>query len=104
MLAAAGEGAILADQRGPGRQSSVAVERGQNDPLKVAERFSLTRYRTSEIMRARQSTRTAQQGCGAVAAGQLDTEDEADGGSSQPLFLGCQMLTGALGLARQGPC
>src|SRR5664279_5080077 len=68
--------------------------------MKVAERSSLTRCRTLEIMRARQATRTAQQGCSAVAAGQLDTEDEPGGGRSQPLFLGCQTLTGALGLAR----
>jgi hypothetical protein len=68
----------------------------QHEPLKVAERFSLTRCRTSEIMRARQATRTAQQGCGAVAAGQLDTEDEPGGGRSQPLFLGCQTLTGGV--------
>lgn len=52
-----------------------------------------------DIMRARQATRTAQQGCGAVAVGQLDTEDEPAFGSSQPLFLRCQTLAGTFGLA-----
>jgi hypothetical protein len=51
-------------------------------------------------MRARQVTRTAQQRCGAVAVGQLDTEDEPDVGSSQPLFLRCQTLAGTFGLAQ----
>jgi len=52
----------------------------------------LTRYRTSEIMRSSDSH--SEQGCGAVAAGQLPRENGPDGGNSQSLFIGRQTLTG----------
>lgn len=36
--------------------------------------------------------------------GNWTQKDELGGGSSQPLFLGCQKLTGALGLAQPATC